>query len=92
MADGDDINAHFTYAMSFQLIGDTPDKQAVASAKTSLSYYKSIEFVESNLTMASLLISAGQYDWANPTIDKALIWARGGAKTAARQMRKYIDR
>jgi tetratricopeptide (TPR) repeat protein len=89
--DGDNLNAHFNYAQSFQVLRDTPNKQAVASAKTSLIYYRSVEFVESNLSMAAVLLAANEDEYAEPTIDKAIVWARGGAKMAARSMREYME-
>lgn len=92
IANADDINAHFHYAISFQVLQDNPDKQAVASAKSSLFYYRSIEFVESNLSMAAVLLAADEKEEAKSTIDKAIVWGRGGAKMAAREMRKYSNR
>jgi len=92
IADGDDLHAHFTYALSFQVLRDVPNGQAVASAKTTLTYYRSLEFVESNLSMAAVLLAADELDFAKPPIDKALVWAKGGARMAARNMRKYSNR
>jgi len=92
IADGDDIHAHFTYALSFQILKDKPNGQAVASAKSTLTYYRALEFVESNLSMSAVLLAADEYEQARPPIDKALVWARGGAKLAARNMRKFINR
>lgn len=92
LANADDVNAHFHYALSFQVLQDRPNKQAIESALSSLDYYQSIDFVESNLSMAAVLLAADRIPEAKSTIDKGIVWGRGGAKMAARSMREYSNR
>jgi len=92
-ANPDNVGAHYLYAKSFQLTGDMPSGQALASAETALDYYRSINFVDSNLMLASLLIKGGKDELARPVIDKAIIWGHSPrARSSARRMRKSLMR
>jgi len=91
-ANPDNIGAHYLYAKSFHLTGDTPSAQALASAETALDYYRSINFVDSNLMLASLLIKGGKDELAHPVIDKAIIWGHTASiRSGARRMRKHLQ-
>ena len=87
----DDIAAHYYYARSFAVLREHPSRQATASAVTTLDYYRSINFVDSNLSIASVLLNGDEYKQAEPAIDKALVWSRdSGARMSARSMKTYI--
>ena len=86
----DNVPAHFYYATSFMDSPGKPSKQAVASAQTSLDYYRSLNFAESNLSMAHVLIKAGKEDDAVPALQKAAAWSRSSniRNYARRELRR----
>jgi len=87
-----DIAAHYYYVKTYAIIRKEPSKQAIASALTALDYYRAINFVDSNLTLAGALLDGENYKQAAPAIDKALVWSRnGGARMQARTMKRYIE-
>ncbi len=87
-----DIAAHYYYVKTYAMIRKKPSKQAVASALTALDYYQAINFVDSNLMLAGVLLDGGKYKQAEPAIDKAMVWSRnGGARMQARTMKRYIE-
>ena len=75
----DNIPAHYYYAKSFQTSSGTPSKQAVASAQTSLDYYRSSNFVDRNTGLAHVLIKADELEYAVPTLQKAVSWSRSSS-------------
>jgi len=70
------IPAHYYYAKSFIQSSGRPSKQAVASAHTSLDYYRSSSFVDRNAGLAHVLIRADELEYALPTLQKAVSWSR----------------
>lgn len=89
----DDIAAHYYYASISALKYGIPSAQALASAETALDYYRSINFIDSNLNMAQVLVRGRKYGPALAPIDKAIVWSRnGGARMQARSMKRSIER
>jgi hypothetical protein len=74
-ANPENMLAHYEYVRTFRAIKDKPNKQAVASAKYALSYYKSKTFLLGNLGLAEVLIASGDYTDAKAPIEKALLWS-----------------
>lgn len=73
--DSENIPAHYFYAQTFLVSRDTPDAQAIASARTALDYYRSINFVDKNVDLAEVLIRGGQSASAVPALEKAMAWS-----------------
>jgi len=76
----DNVPAHFYYATSFIDSSSKPSKQAVASAQTSLDYYRSVNFVEKNMALAHVLIKADKADEAVPALQKAIAWSNSPSR------------
>ncbi len=88
----DDMATHYQYAKTYVLVSDSPSAQALASAETALDYYRSINFVESNLAMARVLVQGKKYELADDAVNKALIWSSSmWGKANARTLRKILD-
>lgn len=75
----DNIPAHYYYARSFLKSTGKPSKQAVASAQTSLDYYRSSRFVDRNAGLAHVLLKADEREYAVPTLQKAVAWSRSAS-------------
>ncbi len=84
-ADPNNIAAHFDYAVSYAAAGDTPDEQAMYSALEAQRYYRSANFVSSNLELADVLSKTRAVAFARPILDKARVW---GPRAALRQAAK----
>ena len=86
----DNVPAHFYYATSFVDSYSKPSKQAVASAQTSLDYYRSVNFVESNMALAQVLMKADEAQEAVPALQKAVAWSRSRSRRtyARRQLER----
>ena len=69
------IYAHYLYARTYYVTHADPSRQAVASAKEALRYYRSERFLGSNLEMASVLLNADEYSEARRVFEQATIWA-----------------
>lgn len=86
-ADPFNVQAHFDYAMTYVETGDSPSKQAIQSAKESTLQYRSTDFVDDNMRLASLFLRADEYSYARYHLERASLWARiGRTRTAARRM------
>ena len=93
LQNNNDAPAHFYYAKTEFLRSKQPSKQAIASAKTAISYYRAINFTDSNLVLAFILAKAGDYKTALPIANKALIWSRQPqARMSARSLKSLIQR
>ncbi len=75
-ANPDNIPAHHYYVQTYIIARDDPSPQAVSSAATSLSYYRSVNFVDSNVDYAEILMKAGKKGEAVLPLKKALAWSR----------------
>ncbi len=90
-ANPDDVTAHYFYARSFST--STPSKQAIASARGVLDYFRSLNFLVSNLEMAEILLTAGAYEEAKLVFEKALVWSQdSGLRRYARERLDVIER
>ncbi len=72
----DDVTAHYYYAKSFEGNNGKPTKQAMSSAKSALGYYRSLDFMGSNLAMAKILENGGEETQSIPVYKRILTWAR----------------
>jgi len=88
-ADPDDATAHYYYAQSFERNQDKPSAQAMASAESALDYYRSLDFMQTNLTMAKILEKGGRKDLSKPVYKRILTWAR--SPTARRYAQQKLD-
>lgn len=93
LANADDVSTHYHYVKTFYALRETPSAQAKASAEFALDYYKDINFVSRNLTLASVLIKGGKYEQARKAADKALVWSsRPKVRKRAQLMLDYLDK
>lgn len=72
----DDATAHYSYANSYSFGSETPNKQAMASAKSALSYFRSLDFLDTNMNMAEILVRGGEPESAVPVYEKVLLWGK----------------
>lgn len=83
----DNLEAHFDYVMTYARTGDTPSKQAVQSAIECTHQYKAAGFFSENMNLATVLLSASEYDYARFHIQKASLWSpTPRARRLAREM------
>lgn len=81
------IEAHFDYVMTYAETGDSPSKQAIESAMECTYHYRSAAFFAENMGLASVLLNAGEFDYARYHIQRATLWAPSpGARRSARRM------
>lgn len=93
LANANDISTHYHYVKTFHALREAPSGQAKASAEMALDYYKDINFVSRNLTLASVLIKGGKYDQARKAADKALVWSpHPQVRKRAQRMIDYLDK
>ncbi len=89
----DDIAAHYYYASTSGLKYGAPSAQALASAATALDYYRSVNFVDTNMNMATVLLRGKKLGPALAPINKAIVWSRNGAgRMQARSMKRIIEK
>ena len=74
-ADPNNIPAHHYYVQTYIITRDTPSAQAASSAETGLGYYRSTNFVDSNVDYAEILIKSGNNEAAVRPLRKALAWS-----------------
>lgn len=87
----DDPSANYFYALSYS-DRRPPPADAVASAKTALGYYRDNNFAGTNLSMAQVLMNAGDYDGAYKPVKTASIWGYDrGTRSSAKSMLSYIE-
>lgn len=88
--DSNNMSAHFYYAKSYGLTNAKPSAQGYASAETALDYYRSVNFIDSNVMLADVLLRDQKVDFVRPILDKAVIWGSGNASYHARELRNYL--
>lgn len=72
----DNVPAHFYYVQTYIVSHDKPSAQASASALKGLDYYRSVNFVNSNVDFAEVLIKSGQEADAKAPLLQAMAWSR----------------
>lgn len=88
----DDSTAHYYYAQSYAGGYDKPSKQAVASARSALGYYRSLEFFQTNVNLAQILERGGRGDLTIPVYKRVLVWAENPPIRAfAKQRLQSLD-
>lgn len=88
----DNMSAHFYYAKSYYLSNKKPSAQALASAELALGYYRSRNFVNSNLVLASVLMQGGRTKHVRHAIYNAIIWGHDADTLAmAYDMKQRLD-
>ena len=75
MANPDNAAAHYYYVQTFIIAHDPPTRQAIASAVFGLDYYRSINFVDTNVDFAEILINTGRKQLARKTLERAIAWS-----------------
>lgn len=86
-ANPNNIEAHFDYVMSYNQTGDAPSKQAIQSAIECTDHYRASDFFGDNMRLASILLSAQEYDYARYHIVRASLWSpHARARRRAREM------
>lgn len=88
----DDVTAHYYYAQSFADGYEKPSKQALSSANSALNYYRSLNFMHSNLEMAKILEKGGKDELSLPAYKRIETWARiSFLRKYAKQKREAIE-
>jgi len=89
----DNISAHFYYVKTYYLSNKPPSAQALASAELALNYYRSRNFVKSNLILASVLMRGGKTDLVRPAVYSAILWGSDADTLAiAYDLKERLDR
>lgn len=81
------MEAHYDYVSTYAAANDSASGQAIYSAEECSYYYKSSNFIDSNLLLAEVLLKNGEFEKAQPILKKAAIWSssdkiRSQAKSA----------
>jgi len=75
-ANPQNMRAHFDYVTTYSATGDTASKQAVQSAQECANYYKSRNFVDTNMSLVSILARNNKWDFAKNLLEKSKVWSR----------------
>lgn len=90
-ANPDNLQTHFDYVMTYVLLNDAVSKQALYSAKEISIYYRSPNFIESNMRFVPLFLDNNENDYALFHLTRARDWAgQPSIRRAATQMIEAI--
>lgn len=74
-ANPDNMEAHYDYVSTYHETGDRPSKQAISSAKECTYYYRSANFMGSNMALVPILENADNSEFARHHLQRAALWA-----------------
>lgn len=78
VASPSNITAHYYYAASYPATTDPISKQAVYSASEAALYYRGLQFTESNMPLADILMRENHGDRAVELLERARVWSQNG--------------
>lgn len=91
-ANPDNLQPHFDYVMSYNVLGDEASKQALYSAKESTVYYRSPDFIGGNMRLVTFFLQNEETDYALFHLKRAKYWAHTpSARRAAAMMIKSLE-
>jgi len=82
-ANSHNMQAHHDYVSTYAVANDTASKQALYSAEECAYYYKSTNFIDSNLELAEVLLKNDKFEAAKPMLEKAHVWSLSPITRAA---------
>jgi tetratricopeptide (TPR) repeat protein len=86
------ITAHFDYVSTYSATSDNVSKQALYSALECAGYYKSRNFVDSNINVAMVLMRKDRHAEAQALLEKAVMWSRSSEnRIYAKQLLKQLN-
>lgn len=91
--DPDNIEAHYYYALSYVLTGETAPRDALASAYKAKTYVRGQGFGTQRLFLAPVFMQHEKFAEAKPLIENVLRWNDSyEIKRTARRMQRMLER
>lgn len=87
------ISAHYYYAASYPATMDKISKQALYSAAEASLYFRDLQFTESNMPLADILIRENKSARAVPMLERARVWStNAGVRSYATQSLRRLGK